>query len=124
MDESPAKNGRMNWSPEQQRLLGAMGYQLLVRVDQSMAPGGSTGARVAASAAPRATAAPRASAADTLAASAHGPQVGLPALLAALTRAAGGADIAALISDLELLRRQPLAKRALWPRLRALRRSS
>lgn len=82
----------MNWSPEQQRLLGAMGYQLLVRVEPPTAPAASSRS--------------------------------FPALRAALTRAAGGADIAALIADLDSLRREPLAKRALWPRLRVLRRSS
>jgi hypothetical protein len=41
----------------------------------------------------------------------------------ALRRAAGGADVAALAGDLEKLRQQPALKRALWPRLRALRRS-
>lgn len=81
----------MNWSPEQHRLLGAMGFQLLVRVEP--------------------------------AACMHGSQAVFPALRAALTRAAGGADIVALIADLDGLRRQPSAKRALWPRLRALRRT-
>jgi hypothetical protein len=43
-------------------------------------------------------------------------------LLAALSRAAGGRDLGALALDLERLRREPALKRALWPRLRALRR--
>jgi hypothetical protein len=44
------------------------------------------------------------------------------AFAAALRRAAGGGDVSALVDDLERLRRDPAAKRALWPRLRALRR--
>jgi hypothetical protein len=44
------------------------------------------------------------------------------ALAAAIARAAGGRDVAALSLDLERLRRDPALKRALWPRLRALRR--
>ena len=43
-------------------------------------------------------------------------------LLAQIARAAGGRDLAALALDLERLRREPALKRALWPRLRALRR--
>ena len=43
-------------------------------------------------------------------------------LLAAIARAAGGRDLSALALDLERLRREPALKRALWPRLRALRR--
>ncbi|MEO7251362.1 MAG: hypothetical protein ABIW30_02000 [Arenimonas sp.] len=116
----------MNWNPEQQRLLGAMGYQLLVRVDPSMRQGRSTGATVAASAAGRTTTAGAASPATPAvarAASMHGSQAVFPALRAALKRAAGGADIAAILADLDVLRRQPSAKRALWPRLRALRRT-
>ena len=118
MDQSAAKNSRMNWSPEQHRLLGAMGYQLLVRVDRSMAPGGSTRAAMAA------TSAVPAAAGVAPAAASYGTPAEFPALRAALARAAGGADIDALISDLELLRLQPSVKRALWPRLRAMRRSS
>ncbi|MFD0739076.1 hypothetical protein ACFQZQ_07260 [Lysobacter koreensis] len=47
------------------------------------------------------------------------------ALLRALARAAGRrdpADVAALVPDPVALRGNPAAKRALWPRLRALRR--
>lgn len=44
------------------------------------------------------------------------------ALLEALRHAAGGRDVADLVADLERLRREPALKRALWPRLRALRR--
>jgi len=44
-------------------------------------------------------------------------------LVAAIARAADGRDLAALALDFERLRREPSLKRALWPRLRALRRS-
>jgi hypothetical protein len=45
-------------------------------------------------------------------------------LHSALRRAAGGADLASLSVDLARLRREPALKRALWPRLRALRRAN
>ncbi|KFN43623.1 hypothetical protein [Arenimonas oryziterrae] len=92
----------MSWSGEQQRLLGAMGYTLYQRAGVAVAPV----APMADSDAPAATAAP-ASAGK---------------LLQALQRAANGRDIAALITDLEALRRDPRGKRTLWPQLRALRR--
>jgi len=44
-------------------------------------------------------------------------------LAAAIARAAGGRDLAGLALDFERLRREPALKRALWPRLRALRRA-
>ena len=43
-------------------------------------------------------------------------------LAAAIVRAGGGRDLGALALDFERLRREPSLKRALWPRLRALRR--
>lgn len=43
-------------------------------------------------------------------------------LALALHRAARGRDLAGLGADLEALRRDPRAKRMLWPQLRALRR--
>ena len=43
-------------------------------------------------------------------------------LALALGRAARGRDFAKLGADLESLRRDPRAKRLLWPQLRALRR--
>jgi hypothetical protein len=48
-------------------------------------------------------------------------------LLQALLRAAGGADearVTEVVGDLAALRGNPAAKRALWPRLRALRNGS
>ena len=92
----------MSWSAEQQRLLGAMGYQLMVR-----APVGAA-ARVA----------PAAPAAAPAAGGAN-----FPDLQRALRRAAGDRDLAGLVDDLDRLRREPALKRALWPVLRALRRS-
>ena len=77
----------MNWSAEQQRLLRALGHDLLVH---GMA----------------------AASTDT-----HHK------LMDAISRAAGGSDVSALIGDIGRLRREPALKRALWPRLRALRRS-
>lgn len=43
-------------------------------------------------------------------------------LRAALERAAGGRNLAALLLDLRQVRASGAAKRALWPALRALRR--
>jgi hypothetical protein len=45
------------------------------------------------------------------------------ALYAALERAAGGRNLAQLLLDLPQVRASAAAKRALWPTLRALRRS-
>ena len=47
---------------------------------------------------------------------------GVSVLAAAIARAANGRDLSALALDLEKLRREPALKRALWPRLRALRK--
>lgn len=44
-------------------------------------------------------------------------------LLQALVRATGGVDISDLTIDLDALRREPMQKRLLWPRLRALLRN-
>jgi hypothetical protein len=97
----------MSWSPDQQRLLGAMGYTLY----QRGAPGPA--------AMPVRLEAPAAANAPARA----GASGGLDKLLAALQRAASGRDIAALAGDVEALRGDPLKKRALWPQLRALRRA-
>lgn len=98
----------MSWSPRQRQWLEALGYELLVP--------GRVGATPAVPAMPDRIAedvAPRA--APTAANDAS-------RLLEALRRAAGGADPRPLAGDLERLRRDPAAKRALWPRLRVLRR--
>jgi hypothetical protein len=84
----------MSWSPQQQAMLTAMGYTLYRQV-------------------------------DALPILADSP-AGAPAdrLLQALQRAAGGRDLAGFaLPPLPELRANAAAKRALWPRLRALRRS-
>lgn len=102
----------MIWSAEQQRLLGAMGFQLMTRVT----PGAAPAARVS----------PAGQRAATAEAMPSGAEVGVarfPELQRALRRAAGDRDIEGLVEDLERLRREPALKRALWARLRTLRRS-
>lgn len=105
----------MNWSSEQQRLLGAMGYELMVRATPGVAapaaPGtvGAAGIETAIASSP--------------AAAGGGQAEAFAALRRAVRRAAGEREPGALIADYERLRREPALKRALWPRLRALRRS-
>jgi hypothetical protein len=91
----------MSWSAEQLRWLRALGHEPM-----ALRPVGAAVSRDNASIEEqsRLTAAPT------------------TALAAALARAAGGRDLAGLALDLEQLRREPKAKRALWPQLRALRR--
>ena len=89
----------MPWSEEQQRLLRAMGYVLYERAPMS--------------------AAVPASAPGAMAAEADAP---LARLLRALQAAASGQDVS-WIGDLAMLRGDARAKRALWPKLRALRRT-
>jgi hypothetical protein len=100
----------MIWSAEQQRLLGAMGFQLMSRVT----PGELPGARVSEPAAVP-TVATHAGTGSNAAS--------FPELRQALRRAAGDRDIDGLVEDIERLRREPALKRALWSRLRILRRS-
>lgn len=92
----------MSWSPAQRQMLEAMGYTPFQRA-------------VAGAPAPAASGpAPAGSAPE-------GP-AGHPKLMQALRLAARGRDIDALLpGDLSGLR-DPAAKRALWSRLRALRR--
>lgn len=103
----------MSWSAEQLRLLRALGHEpmrLATAADFAMP-----------AAAPSVPSAATAGAAPAVAARLQAPA--RPDLLAAaLLRAAGGRDLSALALDLERLRREPALKRALWPRLRALRR--
>ena len=96
----------MSWSAEQLRLLRAMGHEPM-----RLAPVGAAVSRDDSSAAAksRLTAAPTSS-------------TPADALAAAIARAAGGRDLSALALDLDKLRREPALKRALWPRLRALRK--
>lgn len=90
----------MSWTVQQQAMLEAMGYTL-------WRPAGAPPDVPA----PRDVApAPRAAARDD------------DPLLRALHRAAGGRDPSAVLPPLDRLRGDAAAKRALWPRLRALRR--
>jgi hypothetical protein len=102
----------LSWSPQQREALEAMGLPVY-RMAGTTAP---AAARTDAS-----TAAPAAMRGESAAASTLDP------LMLALLRAAGlGRDAAPLTGDWpapQTLRRDPQAKRALWPRLRALRRS-
>jgi hypothetical protein len=114
--ETRAQAAGMNWTGEQQRLLGAMGYELLVRA--SVAAAAAPEAVMAATGAPARARPPAANAAAAQASERFA------ALRQAVLRAAGGhAGAEALLADCERLRCEPAAKRALWPRLRALRRS-
>ena len=113
----------MSWSAQQCRLLDAFGYERLEL--GRPAPRRVEGEAAATPAAARPAApAPRRMPAPTMAAAT--PPAAAPAstarLLEALRRAANGADPSALVDDLDRLRRDPALKRALWPRLRALRR--
>jgi hypothetical protein len=88
----------VSWSAGQLRILRAMGHEPM-----RLAPVGAPAETPS-----RPTAASTTSTAGALA--------------AAIARAAGGRDLSALALDLDKLRREPALKRALWPRLRALRR--
>ena len=90
----------MSWNPQQQAMLSAMGYTLYRQA------GAAPSAQV-----------PGAAEATALAS-------GLSdRLLQVLVRAAGGRDLSSLpLPPLDQLRASGAAKRALWPRLRALRR--
>ena len=104
----------MSWSAHQRRLLDALGYELLVPGRVGPSAPAMVGREPAANDAPAsAPAAARAAVART---------PGASPLLDALRRAAGGVDPGTLVGDLDRLRRDPAAKRALWPRLRALRK--
>lgn len=90
----------MNWSPAQRQLLEAMGYTPLRRAG---APAGTAPGDASARPEPA-------------------PAGDSAKLLQALRRAARGRDLDAVLpGDLSGLR-DPVAKRALWSRLRALRR--
>ena len=99
----------MSWGAEQLRILRELGHEPMRLA--SRAPE----LAVAEAAAGRETAVVR----DTAIAYAR-----TEILAAAIARAAAGRDLAALALDFERLRREPSLKRALWPRLRALRRGS
>ena len=97
----------MSWSQQQLRILRELGHEPMRLATVGEASGRDAGVREA-----QAQSRPQAAPAGA----------GLAALEAALLRAAGGRDVSALVLDLERLRREPALKRALWPRLRALRR--
>ena len=102
----------MSWTGEQLRLLRALGHEpmrLATAADFQAAPVAAASSRGAGAPAPP----PRPK---------DAPANDGALLLSAIARAAGGRDLAALALDLERLRREPALKRALWPRLRALRR--
>ena len=86
------------WNSEQQRMLRAMGYDLLVPAPVS-APAALPGVVPA-----------------------QTPTTNASPLLRSIQHAASGHDVSALITDLAALRGSPRAKRELWPKLRALRR--
>jgi hypothetical protein len=102
----------MSWSVAQQAMLEAMGLQVMVRApsDAPLAPRDRL-RHAAVPPAPSRSPSPGPASVD------HAE------LARALARAAGGGDLAGLIEDLDRLRREPALKRALWPRLRTLRRS-
>jgi hypothetical protein len=93
---------RPAWSASQRERLAAMGLDLYVRAGERRRPG---------------------------AVPAHDTTAGDDRLVRALLRAAGVApgepagDVHAALPPLDALRGNPAAKRALWPRLRALRRA-
>jgi hypothetical protein len=102
----------MSWSAEQLRLLRAMGHEPMLLVGAAF--GRDAGAAVSRDEdASQGASRPKAAPTDSVA-----------VLHAAIVRAAGGRDLAALALDLERLRREPALKRALWPRLRALRKAN
>jgi hypothetical protein len=106
-------------------MLAAMGYEpLQARGDWGASVPRAVPPAAPARSAPSARTAPSSPIATDRAAAAAPPRAGTDpaAFAAALRRAAGGGDVSALVDDLERLRRDPAAKRALWPRLRALRR--
>jgi hypothetical protein len=87
----------MSWNQEQQRLLRAMGYVLYARAPMPAPSSPAAHASVATS--------------------------DLSRLLHSLQRTVPGRDVSTLIADVAALRGDARAKRALWPILRALRRS-
>lgn len=134
----------MSWSGLQREALEAMGFAVLV---PHPAPGGAERIAAAADTSARASAArpappePVVGPPAALASAANPPRIEprieprpapsaqdrlARALLRAAGRAPDAADALALLAqwpDPARLRRDPAAKRALWPRLRALRRA-
>lgn len=113
----------MSWSPGQQAMLEAMGYTLWRHAGaghaSAVAAAGVDTAPDSARSHDAAIAAGR-----VVEAAATPTPRGEDPLLRALRRAAAGADLARLaLPPLATLRGDPAAKRALWPKLRALRRT-
>lgn len=106
------------WSAQQREWLQAMGHSVLSlagdQAEPAQAPAPAAGRAGAPELAPAAAANPARPPADS-------PL--LRNLLRAARRAPGDAAVLALF-DATALRGDPAAKRALWPRLRALRRGS
>ena len=98
----------MSWNAHQQAMLEAIGYTLWR-------------AAGAASHVAETPAGPVVADADARVAASNA-NAGDDPLLRALRRAAGGRDPSPLLPPLDQLRGDAAAKRALWPRLRALRR--
>lgn len=115
------------WSPEQREWLQAMGLSVWRLASPEDEAGAAQNARVAAAALLAAErpydAPPRRAAPDTRSAS---PSSSLDRLSAAIARAARrrgwDAELSALLPEPARLRGDAAGKRALWPRLRALRR--
>lgn len=100
------------WDPQQREWLQALGYEVMVPATASTPAGPHTATD---------RAMPRHGGSD-----APAPAPAQDRLARALVRAARCElpdVLAALRTDLDALRRDPAAKRAAWPRLRALRRS-
>lgn len=95
----------MSWSPQQQAMLGAMGYTLYRPAAAADTPAAAVPAKLAGAVRGHA-------------------QAGMDGkLMQALQRAAGGRELSGLaLPPLEVLRSDPAAKRRIWPALRALRR--
>lgn len=94
------------WSPEQERMLRAMGFMPYARAGAETVGAGIEQSR-----------------ADIVAAASAPAGNAFGGLRLALRRAAGNRDVDALIGDLARLRKDPAGKRALWPKLRSLRRA-
>jgi hypothetical protein len=91
------------WSSQQHAMLEAMGYTLYIRPE--LIPVSQVGAASAVKATDHS----------------HAAQSEMNVkLFHALQKAAPGKDIAILNIDVQALRSSPLAKRTLWPQLRAL----
>lgn len=102
------------WGADQQRMLVAMGHELFRLSSSGSSPSAVSAGATATDARP----------VKEAAAAGEAVQHRRDRLWAALRQAAGGQDVAALVADIEVLRRDPALKRALWPRLRALLRAA